>query len=715
MQLRVRTIAIVIILTVGICVPVAAENAPAVVPPPKSCTALATTGSDAADSAEKDADLQFRLELPWENYLISAPTAIFLLAQLTVLSGAGDFAMTSLMNGKAQFVRYPESFSASLVQVSNEGWSAFNTAHRNMDSIQMYTYQIPRTVNNALRVIATAPISMPSATRNKFLRVHLSSMVDYSKQCVALAQATELKFKFVMDLMGELLAGTSASKGEYEEKLRETLMEAEAAKAQRDHVAAMTAKVNEFQKQINDAVIRAEDQYSRAMSEIPTGWDEIFQKVGNTFTDIASSVASRGVMGLLTGGIGIPGIGGGDLGDLSSLGSSVAKKFGRQNALSIGGRLSNALNGMTGLVSTVSNGKAVKETIDKISGFGGVVTAFGKMLGSSGDAASQKLRGLLDRAGAVGKSLREAMSSASNASQPTIGADVVGEIDALLNEAKAFEAASAADGKLPQTPNSNLGNGGAFSGMSGNARFKAYVSLERLRDARQQQMEVFQESLKLMREMNELVGRIARLDMEKLNFEEKVKLIKEGILMLAKIREQWTILIAFFMQIATQSENAVALIGRFDKTAFIFSDDGPMSPEAQLQMRKFQLSELISLAKEIYRSAIFLNSVSKMYVSISSRYLLGPLAGMAALIVLPAEQRQPKLVQLALQSEAAQEEIKNAVRQKQAEHTNTIEAKIAAAQCVMNQLGGPSDSDVAALEMASGEDFANRPTPGDDA
>ncbi|OWA54828.1 hypothetical protein BV898_19222 [Hypsibius exemplaris] len=151
-------------------------------------------------------------------------------------------------------------------------------------------------------------------------------------------------------------------------------MKAEAAKAQRDHVAAMTAKVNEFQKQINDAVIRAEDQYHEPCRRFPPDGMKIFQKVRqhlHRHRQLCRFSWSHG---------------------------SADRTPCRSK-----GDYPNALNGMTGLVSTVSKREAVKETIDKISGFGGVVTAFGKMLGSSGDAASQKLRGLLDRAGAVGK------------------------------------------------------------------------------------------------------------------------------------------------------------------------------------------------------------------------------------------------------------------------------------------------------------------------
>lgn len=52
-----------------------------------------------------------------------------------------------------KYIKYPVSFRASLVQVSNEGWKAFNQAHNNMSQIAMYSDLIPAKVSDALNLL----------------------------------------------------------------------------------------------------------------------------------------------------------------------------------------------------------------------------------------------------------------------------------------------------------------------------------------------------------------------------------------------------------------------------------------------------------------------------------------------------------------------------------------------------------------------------------
>ena len=57
-----------------------------------------------------------------------------------------------------QYLKYPSSFRASLVQMTNMGWDAFNEAHKNMDSIRLLTQNINKHVKLILNVITTGTI-----------------------------------------------------------------------------------------------------------------------------------------------------------------------------------------------------------------------------------------------------------------------------------------------------------------------------------------------------------------------------------------------------------------------------------------------------------------------------------------------------------------------------------------------------------------------------
>lgn len=108
----------------------------------------------------QDAKMMMEIDTPWEQFLMPAPTVIALLGGLTVLSGKVDFSLNERPPAAGfKYVRHPDSFRASLVQVSNDGWSAFHNAHRNMDTIQLNMQQIPVHVKTAMKVIFCIPES----------------------------------------------------------------------------------------------------------------------------------------------------------------------------------------------------------------------------------------------------------------------------------------------------------------------------------------------------------------------------------------------------------------------------------------------------------------------------------------------------------------------------------------------------------------------------
>lgn len=67
----------------------------------------------------------------WADFLTPAPMCIALLGQLMLISTEKDFSLEKQRPSNGfKYIEHPESFSASLVQVSNAGWRAFNEAHK---------------------------------------------------------------------------------------------------------------------------------------------------------------------------------------------------------------------------------------------------------------------------------------------------------------------------------------------------------------------------------------------------------------------------------------------------------------------------------------------------------------------------------------------------------------------------------------------------------
>ncbi|RUS19058.1 hypothetical protein BC937DRAFT_88037 [Endogone sp. FLAS-F59071] len=96
----------------------------------------------------------------WSSFLQPAPMAIALLGQLQIIATAADFSLQDASPKDGfKYMKYPGSFRASLVQVSNEGWKAFNQAHNNMSKISMYSSEMPNKVTDSLNLLVkgTAP------------------------------------------------------------------------------------------------------------------------------------------------------------------------------------------------------------------------------------------------------------------------------------------------------------------------------------------------------------------------------------------------------------------------------------------------------------------------------------------------------------------------------------------------------------------------------
>ena len=77
------------------------------------------------------------------NLLAAAPS-IALLGQLQLVSASIDFSL--LKDGETsncQYLKFPDSFRASLLQITHAGWDAFQKAEVNMERISLNSKRIP--------------------------------------------------------------------------------------------------------------------------------------------------------------------------------------------------------------------------------------------------------------------------------------------------------------------------------------------------------------------------------------------------------------------------------------------------------------------------------------------------------------------------------------------------------------------------------------------
>lgn len=108
----------------------------------RSIDALNITDTDIDDLTERP-----MIDSTWENLIVNGPTAVNLFGQIMVLSSKVDFSFREgNPNQIFLYIKYPDSFRATLTQVSNGKYLFLltyqnNILHRGLAGISSRTYQ----------------------------------------------------------------------------------------------------------------------------------------------------------------------------------------------------------------------------------------------------------------------------------------------------------------------------------------------------------------------------------------------------------------------------------------------------------------------------------------------------------------------------------------------------------------------------------------------
>ena len=166
----------------------------------------------------------------WEHMLLPAPYSIAILGQLILISAGRDFSLEKIswkdagdksvtQHGASRtftlkHLKYPKSFRACLVQISNSGWNAFNSAHSNMDQIRLRSELIPNTVKHVVGTLLQASNKEIELTLPKLLKSIESNAIE----CRNSAEEVRLKFKQVMDEIQEMIEVCCCAQNMYDEE-----------------------------------------------------------------------------------------------------------------------------------------------------------------------------------------------------------------------------------------------------------------------------------------------------------------------------------------------------------------------------------------------------------------------------------------------------------------------------------------------------------------
>ncbi|XP_039610138.1 uncharacterized protein LOC120530049 [Polypterus senegalus] len=225
----------------------------------------------------------------WEEFLMPGPLSIAILGELVFISSNDDFSINkNPPKGGFKYIRYPDSFRACLMQVSNNGWVAFNEAHKNMDQIRLHSGNVPNYMKMAVKTLMQSNTDMVKA----LLPGQLQNIGNIASECVRLAETTEKKFTDVILLIQEMLEACMNSKQFYEEDLKNIKMKLEEAKI-KEESAKLAKELSEtnlgrLSKQLDEA----QDQFKKSMDSMPSGWELIGMNFVEGLTESMNNLVS---------------------------------------------------------------------------------------------------------------------------------------------------------------------------------------------------------------------------------------------------------------------------------------------------------------------------------------------------------------------------------------------------------------------------------------
>ncbi|XP_058875831.1 uncharacterized protein LOC131729638 [Acipenser ruthenus] len=210
------------------------------------------------------------------------PTSVAILSELIFISAADDFPLNrDTPDKKLKFVKHPESFRACLMQVCNQGWRAFNTAHKNMDQIRLYSLNIP----NDIKMVVQTLMQEDTRIVEALLPPQLNKIDRVAKNCLKLANSVEESYLGVIELIGEILEVATAAKSSYTESLKEAERAIEEAQIRKKSAEKAKELAEKHFKEMQEQMKENKEAYKEAMSSLPGGWAMIGLALAESFKD----------------------------------------------------------------------------------------------------------------------------------------------------------------------------------------------------------------------------------------------------------------------------------------------------------------------------------------------------------------------------------------------------------------------------------------------
>jgi len=626
------------------------------------------------EDANEELVMMLAPRLNWVEQICPAPMAVNAMGQLALLScKAIDFEL-NVPSGGYKSLRY-SSFKPNLMQVCNAGHNAFQKAHVNMDAIRQATNRLPVDMKQAVQIL----VKGNSIQMEKFLPKTMDSIKSIADSCLVYAEEVKQKFIFTQDMIEELLEVCFSTKGATaKEKDKLALLKTQSENS-KILFAERKRQQEKEKKRIGEELEKRTRDYDQALKSMPSGWEVL----GMTIVENLAGVVTDS-LGMLS----KAASGGNQSADQSK--NSGAENNEKKTAPA-DEQLSQVDLDLLRLFETMPT--RIVDLIEKMevpdketgkqekNDDTSIFTNFETLLNAEIDMnMPSAAAGIKSRVTPVLNKLKSTLAKQRSEWSAYTVVRARKEMSDILDEMVPFgaEYKAAAGNKAikSQTPHtSTAAAAGASSGKESatqagikNAQFKVTQANEMMKHAEKNYDNVNEQLLASNDKLNSVMEGLARIDSTTMSYNEILKVLKKGLIILGELKEKWSTLTVFFSEMVNLIDVSM------NKPMMLFLEYAKSAQEVtqtEAPMDKLMCDLIYSTAREAVAYGYVVNRMSSGYHDISTKYLMGPVSTLARMMTLDNEENKSEIMKLQVelnsQSIDAQDAIK---RQQKREHEN---------------------------------------------
>ena len=525
-----------------------------------------------------------------------------------------------------------------MLQVANWGYDAFSEAHTSMDQIRLLSLNVPMHMREAVKIL----LKGTNEEVEDMLPIQLKAIERVADDGLRLATSVEAKFNDVMSLTAELLEACVGARGKYEGDLQETKIALEIAKKNKqiaeERKKMSTKMYNELEKSVKDA----EQSYYSSLDSMPSGWQiigmNVVEGIGDAFVTVLSGISRTFAS---------------DTEDSAKRKQPKASRSKSTNPapsqMSLDDQTIQSyqkailLKTYTDVLinASIKDGKLKTNKEPNDTRISYAERQYSNMLRDirslAKNVVSDRIIHLLQEGLEIVSHIKEAQRNfrVSDEKASSLAERILSfyrAVVALESEGKALLWSSPTEMRAPNQrvmPTVQDTDGTAAQQHIQNTRFKiqqAAAQLEFVREKYDKACDNLQES---NQKLGEVIAEIAKLDIQKIDFENIRKTLIKGIKALGELRGQWGKLVMFFQ-----------MISNLIKCSMNTSLEGFTAMARKSQEHALKGYPVTALRKDlIYQQAFqaakiahVVNMISECYVRVSGDHLMERVAGLGKLL-----------------------------------------------------------------------------------